>query len=71
LESYQSVDVEKWARVSHLDICNTNYDKKKGWESNWQFDSQPPKVGNQPDLGMCKWNATHRWKVLDKGYNFA
>jgi len=36
----------KWARVSHLDICSTSYGKKKGQESNWQFYSQPPKVGN-------------------------
>jgi hypothetical protein len=31
----------KWARMSYLDICSTSYDKKKGQESNWQFDSQP------------------------------
>jgi hypothetical protein len=36
----------KWARINHLDICNTSYDQKKGWESNWQFDSRPQKVGN-------------------------
>jgi hypothetical protein len=29
----------KWVRMSHLDICSISYDKKKGWESNWQFDS--------------------------------
>jgi len=39
--------------MSHLDICNTSYGKKKGRESNWQFDSQPLKVGNRPDLGAC------------------
>ncbi len=71
LESYQSVDVEKWACMSHLDICSTSYDKKKGWESNWQFDSRPLKVGNRLDLNMCKWSVTHCWKVLNKGYNFA
>jgi hypothetical protein len=31
----------KWARMTHLDICNTSYGKKKGQESNWQFDSRP------------------------------
>jgi hypothetical protein len=31
----------KWVRMSHLDICNTSYGKKKGRESNWQFDSRP------------------------------
>ncbi len=39
----------KWARIAHLDICNTSYGQKKGRESNWQFDSRPLKVGNQPD----------------------
>jgi len=28
------------------------------------------KVGNQPDLLVCRWRATYHWKVLDKGYNF-
>jgi hypothetical protein len=28
----------KWARMSHLDICNTSYGKKKGWESNHSDD---------------------------------
>jgi hypothetical protein len=31
--------------MCHLDICNTSYDKKKGRESNWQFDSRPLKSG--------------------------
>jgi len=34
----------KWARMTRLDICNTSYSKKKGWESNWQFDFRPQKV---------------------------
>jgi hypothetical protein len=25
----------KWACMTHLDIWNTSYDQKKGWESNW------------------------------------
>jgi hypothetical protein len=29
------------------------------------------KVGNWPDLGVCRWNVTHRWKVLQEDYNFA
>jgi len=29
----------KWPCMSHLDICSTSYGQKKGWESNWQFDS--------------------------------
>jgi hypothetical protein len=31
---------QKWPRMSHLDICSTNYGQKKGRESNWQFDSR-------------------------------
>jgi hypothetical protein len=57
--------------MSHLDICNTSYVKKKGRESNWQFDSRPLKVRNRPDPGVCKWSATHRWKAFDEGYNFS
>jgi hypothetical protein len=34
----------KWARMTHLDIWNSNYGQKKGWKSNWQFDSRPLKV---------------------------
>jgi hypothetical protein len=61
----------KWARMTHLDIWNTSYGQKKGWESNWQFDSRPLKVGNWPDFIMCRWRVTYYWKDLDKGYNFA
>jgi hypothetical protein len=45
--------------------------KKKGWESNWQFDSRPLKVRNRPDPGVCKWSATHHWKALEESYKFA
>jgi len=61
----------KWARMSHSDICSTSYGQKKGQESNWQFDSRPQKVGNRPDPGVCRWNATHRWKALEERYKFA
>jgi hypothetical protein len=50
----------KWARIAHLDIWNTNYGQKKGRESNWQFDSWPLKVKNQPDFLACRWCATYR-----------
>jgi len=60
----------KWPRMSHLDIYNTSYGKKKGWESNWQFDSRPLKIGNQRDLGVCRWSATRRWKALKESYKF-
>jgi hypothetical protein len=50
----------KWPHMSHSDICSTSY----GWKKGWQFDSRPLKVENQPDPGVCKWSATHRWKLL-------
>jgi hypothetical protein len=61
----------KWARMTHLDIWNMNYDQKKGRESNWQFGSRPLKVSNRPNFLVCRWHATYCWKFLDKGYNFA
>jgi hypothetical protein len=61
----------KWPRMSHLDIYNISYGKKKGRESNWQFDSRPLKVGNRPDPGVCRWSATHHWKALKKTYKFS
>jgi hypothetical protein len=61
----------KWARTSHLDICSTSYGKKKGHESNWQFDSRPIKVKNRPEPGACRCSATHHWKAIDKSYKFA
>jgi hypothetical protein len=59
------------AHMSHLDICSTSYGRKKGRESNWQFDSQPLKVWNRPNSGVCRWSATHHWKALKESYNFA
>jgi hypothetical protein len=61
----------KWACMSHLDIFSTSYGKKKGWESNWQFDSRPLKVRNRTDPGACRWSATHCWKDFDESYKFA
>jgi len=61
----------KWPRMNHLDICNTSYGKKKGRKSNWQFNSQPLKVENWPDLGVCRWNAKHYRKALKGSYKFA
>ncbi len=60
----------KWDCMTHLDTWNTSYGQKKGWESNWQFDSRPLKVKNRPDFLVCKWRAIYRWKALDEGYNF-
>ncbi len=61
----------KWPRMNHLDICSTSYGRKKGWESNWQFDSQQLKVRNRPNLGVCRWSATHHWKAFKESYKFA
>ncbi len=60
----------KWVRMTHLNISNTSYGQKKGWESNWQFDSQPLKVDNCPDFLVCRWHTTYSWKALDEGYKF-
>ncbi len=60
----------KWPRMCHLDIFSPSYGQKKDRESNWQFDSQPLKVGNQP-LPNVGWRSeTWRWKALDESYNF-
>jgi hypothetical protein len=61
----------KYPRMSHLDICSISYSKKKGRESNWQFDSRPLKVRNRLDLGVCRWRTTHCWKALKESYKFA
>ncbi len=61
----------KWPCMSHLDIWITSYGKKKGRESNWQSDSRPLKVENQPDPSVCKWSATHFCKALKENYKFA
>jgi hypothetical protein len=61
----------KWPRMSHLYIYNTSYGKKKGRESNWQFDSQPLKVKNRPNPDVCRWSVIHRWKVFKASYKFA
>jgi hypothetical protein len=39
--------------MTHLDIYNISYGKKKGQESNWQFDSQPRKVQMRPEFCVC------------------
>jgi hypothetical protein len=60
----------KWSCITHLDIWNPSYGQKKGRESDWQFDSQPLKVRNRPNLLVWRWFATYHWKALEKGYNF-
>jgi len=60
----------KWPRIGHLDICRPSYGQKKGRESNWQFDSRPLKVGNQPFPDLRIESAIRRWKDDDEGYKF-
>jgi hypothetical protein len=60
----------KWPRIGHLDICCPSYGQKKGRESNWQFDSRPLKVRNQPLSNLRIESARCRWKDLDQGYNY-
>ncbi len=60
----------KLPRIGHLDIYSPSYGRKKGRESNWQFDSQALKVGNRPFFDVRIESATWHWKDLDKGYNF-
>jgi hypothetical protein len=61
----------KWTCIIDLNTLNISYGQKKSQKSNCQFDSQPLKVKNFPDLSMNKQCVTYCWKVLDKGYNFA
>ncbi len=65
----------KWARIAHLDIWNTSYGRKKGWESNSRestsFDSRRLKVGNRPEILGYRERATYHWKGFDETYNFA
>jgi hypothetical protein len=42
------------------------YIKHKTQEKGW-----PLKVKNRLDFFACRWRVTYRWKVLNKGYNFA
>jgi hypothetical protein len=62
---------QKWPHMNHSDICSTSYVRKKGQESNWQFDSRPLKVGNRPNPSVCRWSVTHCWKALKENYKFA
>jgi hypothetical protein len=70
IENLLELRCPKWACMTHLNTSNTSYGQKKGWKSNWQFDSRPLKVGNRPNFLVWKWRATYCWKALNKGYNF-
>ncbi len=51
----------KWAHMTHLKTQNIGYDQKKGRRSNYQFDSQPLKVRNLPDLLACNILLERSW----------
>jgi hypothetical protein len=71
IEKVLKCTYRKWPRIGHLDIYSPSYGQKKGREeSNWQFDSRPLKVKNQPLPNLRIESATRRWKDLDEGYNF-
>ncbi len=61
----------KWAPMTHMDIWSTSYDQKKGWESNWQFDSWALKVKDWHDFLASRWCVTYHWKALDEGCKFS
>jgi hypothetical protein len=61
----------KWLCMTHLNIKNTSYNQKKGWESNCEFNSRPLKVKNRLHFCVCRWHVTYHWKAFDEGYNFS
>jgi hypothetical protein len=48
----------KWACMTLLRNKSISYSQKKGRESNWQFDSQPLKLGTAP-IYLCKGGVLH------------
>ncbi len=54
IENFLKHKCLKWVHMIHLNTYNTNYGLKKGWESNYQFNSQPLKVKSCPKLGVCR-----------------
>jgi hypothetical protein len=70
IEKIFEIKCLKLVCMTHLDTSNTSYGQKKGWKSNWQFDSRPLKVKNHPNFLACRWHATYRWKTINEGYNF-
>ncbi len=64
LEIFLRLRYLKWALMIHLNPYNTSYGQKKGRESKCQFDSQPLKVNNHPELHACKKHAIYLWKDL-------
>jgi hypothetical protein len=46
-----------------------NYDQKKWWESNFQFDFQPQILWKKGSNEVRLEHVTHYWKDIFKGYN--
>jgi hypothetical protein len=57
LESYQSVDIENGIAWAICTFVAHVMAKKR--------------VGNQTDLGACRWSVTRCWKVFEESYKFA
>jgi len=52
-----------------MSLHDIGYGQKKGWESNWQFDSRPLKVENRPDFLACMWlHTSSQSKVCTQSY---
>jgi hypothetical protein len=61
----------KFQLLSLFDIVGPFLGANKELGGASQFDSLPLEVRNQPDFLAFRWRATHRWKVLNEGCNFA
>jgi len=60
----------KWARMTHLDICNMNYGKRKGQESKlaiWFFTTKSRESIRLPCVQV---HAIRGWKAFDESCNF-
>jgi len=54
--------------IVHLDLICMSYDQKKGWESNWEFDSRPQVFWNQGSNEVRLECAINHWKDIFNGY---
>jgi hypothetical protein len=57
LENYQSVNIKNGIAWAIWTFATHVMAKRR--------------VGNQPDLGVCRWSATRCWKALEENYKFA
>jgi hypothetical protein len=59
---------QKWNYILHLQFWN--YEPKKNWKSNWQFDFQSLKLRKQKSHDFQIDHMIWCWKGLFEGYNF-